>query len=84
VGGISKLFGGGPAHGMAQIEIKTQPKGAQIFVNGQPLGKNSPVVIQVEAGNYEISLQKEGYKSVHKSMSVNAQDKLKIDESLSQ
>jgi hypothetical protein len=83
VGGLSKVFGGGVAQGMGQIEIKTQPKGAQITINGKPFAKTTPVVIQVEAGNYEIGLQKDGYNSVVKSMTVNSQDKLKIDATLS-
>jgi hypothetical protein len=83
VGGLSKVFGGGVAHGMGQVEIKTQPKGAQIIINGKPFAKTTPVVIQVEAGNYEIGLQKDGYKSVVKSITVNNQDKLKIDETFS-
>src|SRR6266700_2191509 len=83
LGGLSKVFGGGVAQGMGQIEIKTQPKGSQITINGKPFAKTTPVVIQVEAGNYEIGLQKDGYKSVGKSMTGNNQDKLKIDATLS-
>ncbi|HWZ42537.1 MAG TPA: PEGA domain-containing protein [Candidatus Saccharimonadales bacterium] len=83
VGGFSKLFGGGPGAGTAQIEIKTQPKGAQVVINGKPLGKITPVVIQVEMGNYDISLEKEGYKPVHKSVNVSTQGKTKIEETLS-
>jgi hypothetical protein len=83
VGGFSKVFGSGLPHGMGQIEIKSQPKGAQILINGKPFAKVTPVVIQVEAGNYDVSLQKDGYKAVLKSVTVNGQDKLKIDETLS-
>ncbi len=70
------------AKGLPLIEIKTQPKGAQITINGKPFAKTTPVVIQVEAGNYEVSLQKDGYKPVVKSLTANNQDKLKIDETL--
>ncbi len=83
VGGFSKVFGSGLPHGMGQLEIKSQPKGAQIVINGKPFAKVTPVVIQVEVGNYDVSLQKDGYKSVLKSVTVNSQDKLKIDETLS-
>jgi serine/threonine protein kinase len=82
VGGFSKIFGGGPAHGAGQIEIKTQPKGAQIIINGSLFAKTTPVVIQVEAGNYDITLQKEGYQPVRKSVTVNSAEKLKVDEAL--
>jgi PEGA domain len=82
VGGFSRMFGGGPGHGAAQVEIKTQPKGAQIVINGSPFAKTTPVVIQVAPGNYNITLQKEGYQPVRKSISVNGEEKLKIDEAL--
>jgi len=83
VGGFSKMFGGGsPGHGMAQIEIKTEPKGAQISINGKTLDKTTPAAIQVEAGNYDVVLTKDGYKEVRTSVSVSAQDKTKIKETL--
>jgi serine/threonine-protein kinase len=41
-GGLFKMFGGGPGHGMARIEIKTEPKGAQIVINGSLLPRPRP------------------------------------------
>lgn len=82
VGGFSKIFGGGPAQGMAQIEIKTEPKGAQIVVNGKTLDKTTPTVIQVEAGNYDIILKKDGYQTLSTSLNVSSQEKTKIKETL--
>jgi eukaryotic-like serine/threonine-protein kinase len=83
VGGLSKMFGGGLAHDMAQIEVKTEPKGARVTINGKPLDKTTPVVIQVEAGNYDLVLEKDGYQSLVKSVSAGAQGKFKISENLS-
>lgn len=83
VGGFSRIFGGGPTQGMARIEIKTEPKGAQILINGKSLGKTTPAVIQVEAGNYDIVLQKDGYQSVLTSVTISSHEKTKIKESLS-
>ena len=82
VGGLSKIFGGGTAHGMARIDVKTRPEGAQIIINGKPYEKITPVTLQVGPGNYEILLQKEGYQPVLKSLTVNGEEKLKIDETL--
>ena len=82
-GGLFKMFGGGPGHGMARIEIKTEPKGAQIVINGQPFGKTTPVVLQVEAGDYDIRLQKDGYQPVAKIVAVSSQDTARIKEKLS-
>jgi serine/threonine-protein kinase len=82
VGGFSRMFGGGPGHGMALIDIKTEPKGAEILINGKSLGKTTPAVVQVEAGNYDIVLRKDGYQPVSKSLTVGSKEKSKIRETL--
>jgi hypothetical protein len=82
-GGISRVFAGGGSQGKARIEIKTDPKGAQVLINGTPLQKTTPVEIQVEAGNYEITLQKDGYQDIHESAIVGVDDKIKINKTLS-
>jgi serine/threonine protein kinase len=80
----NKLFGGGNASsGMARIEIKSEPKGAQVIVNGTPLQKTTPVEIQVEAGSYDITLQKDGFQPIHESAIVGAEDRVKIARSFS-
>jgi serine/threonine protein kinase len=82
-GGVGKLFGNnGNGSGMAQIEIKTEPKGAQVTVNGTPLQKATPLAIKVEAGNYDITIQKDGFKPIHESAIVGADDRIKIDRAL--
>jgi serine/threonine-protein kinase len=81
-GGFSKLFGHGRAEGAAQVEIKTDPKGAQILINGSQFGKTTPVVLQMKAGNYDITLQKQGYQPIHKSVTVTGDQKLRISETL--
>ncbi|HEX7285647.1 MAG TPA: PEGA domain-containing protein [Candidatus Angelobacter sp.] len=79
-----KLFnGGGGRNGMALIQIKSEPKGAQVVVNGTPLQKTTPVDIQVDAGSYDITLQKEGYKPLRESAIVGAEDRVKIERTLS-
>lgn len=82
-GGFKKLFGGGSSDGMGRLEIKTEPKGAQVIVNGATLPKLTPFEIQLEPGNYEIILQKDGYKPLHKSLITEANQKTKIEETLS-
>jgi eukaryotic-like serine/threonine-protein kinase len=85
VGGsrVGKMFGGSGATGKARIEIKSEPKGAQVTVNGTALQKTTPVEIQVEPGNYDIVIEKEGYKPVHESAIVGIDDRIKIDRPLS-
>lgn len=77
-----RFFGGGSGGDSARIEIKSEPKGAQVLVNGTALQKTTPVEIQVDAGSYDITLRKEGYKPVHESAIVGVQDHVKIDRTL--
>ncbi len=84
-GGVGKLLGNnsGNGSGMARIEIKTEPKGAQVTINGTPLQKTTPVEVQLEAGNYDITIQKDGFKPVHESAILGMDDRIKIDRTLS-
>ncbi len=82
-GGMGKLFGGGNStQGMARIEIKTDPKGAKVTINGTALAKTTPLEIQVEAGNYDITIQKEGYQPFHQNSIIGMEDRVKIDKVL--
>ncbi len=82
-GGLSGKLSSGATKGMARIEIKSEPKGAQVIVNGTPLQKTTPVEIQVDAGSYDITLQKDGYKPVHESAIVGMDDRVKVEKQLS-
>jgi serine/threonine-protein kinase len=83
--GVGKLLGNnnGNGSGMARIEIKTEPKGAQVTINGTPLQKTTPLEVQLEAGNYDITIQKDGFKPIHESAIVGMDDRIKIDRPLS-
>jgi hypothetical protein len=82
---VGKLFGGngGSSQGMARIEIKSEPKGALVTINGTPLQKPTPLEIQLEPGNYDIVIQKDGYKPIHESAIVGIDDRIKINRPLS-
>jgi serine/threonine protein kinase len=81
--GVGKLLGNnGSGSGMARIEIKTEPKGAQVTINGTPLQKTTPLEVQLEAGNYDITIQKDGFKPIHESAIVGMDDRIKIDRPL--
>lgn len=83
-GGVGKMFGGnGSSQGKARIEIKSEPKGAQVTVNGTPLQKTTPLEIQVEPGSYDITIEKDGYKAVKENAIVGVDDRVKINKSLS-
>jgi len=81
--GVGKLLGNkGNGSGMARIEIKTEPKGAQVTINGTPLQKTTPLEVQLEAGNYDITIQKDGFKPIHESAIIGMDDRIKIDRAL--
>jgi eukaryotic-like serine/threonine-protein kinase len=81
--GVGKLLGNnGNGSGMARIEIKTEPKGAQVTINGTPLQKTTPLEVQLEAGNYDITIQKDGFKPIHESAIIGMDDRIKIDRQL--
>ena len=81
---MGKMFGNnGSAQETARIEIKSEPKGAQVTINGTSLQKTTPLEIQVEAGNYDITIEKDGYKPIHENAIVGVQDRIKIDRTLS-
>lgn len=83
-GGMSRIFGGsGSSQGKARIEIKSDPKGAQVTINGTPLQKTTPVEVQLEPGNYDITIQKDGYQPAHENAIVGVDDHIKINKSLS-
>jgi eukaryotic-like serine/threonine-protein kinase len=82
-GGVGKIFGGnGSSQGRARIEIKTDPKGALVSINGTSLQKATPVEIQIEPGNYDITIEKDGYQTVHENAIVGIDDHIKINKSL--
>ncbi len=76
-----KLFGG-KNNGMASVNIKTTPKGAQISVNRRILEKNSPVEFYLNPGTYVIDITASGYKTTHKIIEVSREGKVNLDENM--
>jgi serine/threonine protein kinase len=82
VGKMNKLFGGKDAQGMGTVNIKTQPKGAQVAVNQHMLDKDTPVNFILDPGNYVVDITMSGYTTVHKVITVDKGGKVVIDEVL--
>ncbi|HXY02288.1 MAG TPA: serine/threonine-protein kinase [Terriglobales bacterium] len=81
-GKFKKVFGGSETAGMGTVSIKTQPKGAQIAVNGRVVDKASPVVFYLNPGNYVVDITMSGFKSLQKVITVEKNGKVAIEESL--
>ena len=81
-GKFKKLFGGGDTAGMGAVNVKTQPKGAQVAVNNRILDKFSPVDFFLNPGTYVIDITRSGYKPVHRVVEVQKGGKIAVDENL--
>jgi hypothetical protein len=81
-GKFKKVFGRGESASMGIVSIKTQPKGAQIMVNGRVLDKTAPFDFYLNPGTYEIDITISGYRSLHRVINVEQGEKVAIEESL--
>ncbi len=81
-GRFKKLFGGGDTAGMGAVNIKTQPKGAQVAVNNRIVDKFSPVDFYLNPGTYVIDITMSGFKPIHRVIDVEKGGKVAIDENL--
>jgi len=84
VGKFKKIFGGGgdSVAGMGSMSVRTQPKGAQIAINGRILEKLSPTEFMLGPGNYVVDITETGFKPVHKVVNIEKGGKVAIDEVL--
>lgn len=81
-GKFKKVFGGSETAGMGTVSVKTQPKGAQIAVNGRVVDKASPVVFYLNPGNYVVDITMSGFKDVERVITVDKNGKVSIEESM--
>ena len=79
-GKFKKIFGGGGDK--VSVQIRTQPTGAAIAINGTAQAKPSPLKTSLAPGTYEITLQLAGYKPLRKSVVVEKDKPLEINETL--
>ena len=83
VGKFKKIFGGGDnVAGMGSMSVRTQPKGAQIAINGRILEKLSPTEFMLGPGNYVVDITQTGFKTVHKVVTIEKGGKVAVDEIL--
>ncbi len=81
-GRFKKLFGGGDTAGMGAVNIKIQPKGAQVAVNNRIVDKPSPVDFYLNPGTYVIDITMSGFKPLHRVIDVEKGGKVAIEENL--
>ena len=81
-GKFKKVFGRGESASMGIVSVKTQPKGAQIMVNGRALDKTAPFDFYLNPGTYEVDITMSGYRSLHRVINVEQGEKVAIEEPL--
>jgi serine/threonine-protein kinase len=77
---LGKLFGSKEDGGT--LEIRTNPKGAEVLVNGNPTGKKTPVKTASPVGAYTITLRLEGYKPITRTIQVTKGQTTGMEETL--
>jgi len=82
VGGLFRKVLGGVPEGKGLMEVRTDPKGATILVNGEVQGKRSNADVPLDPGTYTVLLRLEGYKPAQKSVRVEEGKKVKVEEKL--
>ena len=64
----------------ADVSVSSAPEGAEILVNGEATGQQTPAVVEVVAGKREISLKRPGYKLWRTEVQVVAQQEMALPE----
>jgi hypothetical protein len=77
-----KKFLGGQPDGTGAVNVKVEPKGAQVAVNRRIVDKPSPVLFYLNPGTYVIDITASGYKSIHKVINVEKGGKVSIEETM--
>jgi hypothetical protein len=76
---FKKFFGGGDK---VAVKIQSTPAGAEILIDGSDQSKATPTKLSLAPGSHTLSLQLKGYKQLSKSITVEKNTPLQIDESL--
>lgn len=64
------------------VDITTQPKGAEIYIDGGKFTDTSNTIIRPEPGNRILDLKKEGFRPIQKEIIVELNDAVQINERL--
>ncbi|MGH9531053.1 MAG: PEGA domain-containing protein, partial [Terriglobales bacterium] len=82
VGGLFRKVLGGVPEGKGMVEVRTDPKGATILVNGEVQGKRSNADLALDPGTYTLLLRLEGHKPAQKRVQVEEGKKVRVEEKL--
>jgi PEGA domain len=74
-------LGNGTESGLPIVEIKSTPDGAEITVDEKYMG-STPSALRLSAGDHKIKLEKSGFKSWEKTLTVSSGGKIQISADL--
>lgn len=67
---------------VAWVQVTTEPKGAEILVDGMPTGMFSPSRVQIPSGTHAVLLKLEGYQPIRRSVQVTEGGTVTLSENL--
>jgi hypothetical protein len=82
VGKLKKLISHGTQDNAARVTVRTFPKGAQIMFNTRMMDRSSPAEFMLGPGTYEVTLTLTGYKPVHKTITVESNGRMEVNETM--
>lgn len=68
--GFKRIFGGGIPAGQGVVQIQTEPQGANIFLEGKKMPRQTPARIPLDPGTYHIVFRLDGYKPVQRDFTI--------------
>jgi len=66
----------------ATIFIRSEPDGAEIWLNGKLEGNTPGRINKLASGSYQLKLHKDGYQTLTKAVKINGETNLTLNESL--
>ncbi len=71
-----------PGEDRGGVQIRTQPKGAEIVINGFVVPRRTPFRFPLRPGTYDLTLRLEGYQPIHRQIEVVKNQVVQINEAL--
>ena len=65
-----------------RLRVESEPEGAEIFLDGKPMGKTNQVLPGIIAGSHQLLLKREGYLPREKTIEVEADSDVTVAEKL--
>ncbi|HYA97342.1 MAG TPA: PEGA domain-containing protein, partial [Methylomirabilota bacterium] len=66
----------------AWAEVRSQPPGAEIVIDGVASGQTTPARVKTTAGTHRVTLALKGYRSTMRIVAVDEGQTVQVDEAL--